>query len=238
MIIINSAMPKSGSTLLYFYQRDMLEKKIGEKRALKSIKTFSKFIPTTFVNQFNFKIVVLAIWVNFRYGGLAIKTHCKYDKWIKILKIFPFVKITYSYRDPRDVLLSGMDHHKRNNERFLNWNSWDNSIKEVKRNSIEAVKWLENKEGFFVAKYEDFIPNQLTTIKMLNNYLGFNLSDNLLEDMVKSRINNKETTINFNKGVINRYKQEIKPEDLVELEKTLQEYIIKLNYTLSTLNKD
>lgn len=110
MIIISSAMGKSGSTLLCNLPEDMLAVS-GVRSGQQKLRALFK---GRFIKVFSFQTVMKLIFINFRYGTIAIKTHTPPTRYVRWLIKLGFARATFSFHDVRDVVLSVLDHGARN----------------------------------------------------------------------------------------------------------------------------
>ena len=130
----------------------------------------------------------------------------------------PFdIKFVYTYRDPRDVLISALDHHKKDPSSFKNFDSFENALILVNEHLKESLKWLDFDVHKLLFKYEVFSNDIVDTLYKLVDFLE--LSDDLNKHFYsiekkysKNSIENwnnetkKFSRLHFNKGKIGRYK--------------------------------
>ena len=109
MIVISAALPKSASTLICNYQRDLLL--AGKKGSAQS--EFQRANGGRFIEKVGFRKMLRLVFWNFRLGSFVFKTHCAADITLRVLIHLGLAKATYCFRDPRDVVLSALDHADR-----------------------------------------------------------------------------------------------------------------------------
>lgn len=235
MIIISSSIPKSGSTLVWQYQRDMIKlacRRSGQSQLLKH-SSYGGFI-----NTFNFKVIATLLYLNFRFGDIVVKTHSKPTFLIKILIISGLAKATFCYRDPRDVILSAIDHGARTrkglelSDAFRDFYNVIDAIPIVKNWLENWYRWRQIRKVLFI-RYESLMENKLRCLAELSAYFGFQLNkedlNTLYEKYEKDKISGKA---NFNKGTIQRYKVEMSSEELGLCSKIFQNEILNMRYEL------
>ena len=77
MIIISSSIPKSASTLVYHYQKDLLA--LANQNNAVAQEEFKKYSNYGFlrITDFNLKMFSSVIFIKIKYGNIVIKTHSK-----------------------------------------------------------------------------------------------------------------------------------------------------------------
>jgi hypothetical protein len=109
MIVISAALPKSASTLMCNYQRDFLL--AGKRGSAQS--EFQRANGGRFIEKVGFSKMLRLVFWNFRLGSFVFKTYCAADITLRVLIRLGLAKATYCFRDPRDVVLSALDHADR-----------------------------------------------------------------------------------------------------------------------------
>ena len=103
MIVISSSIPKSGSTLVYKYQQDLLA--LANQNNIVAQEKFNKYSIRGFLRGIYFQDFFTIIFIKIQYGNIVVKTHSKPAFFIKLLITLGLAKATFSYRDPRDIIL-------------------------------------------------------------------------------------------------------------------------------------
>jgi Sulfotransferase domain len=233
MIIISSSLPKSGSTLVYNYQQDMV-KLANRKSGQLQLQNYSFH---GFIGVFNIKIIATLLYLNFRFGDLVVKTHSQPTFLLKFLIFWGLAKATFCYRDPRDIILSAIDHGDRTRKGLDSTGAYQ-EFYNVK-DSIPVVKswikiwygWLQVKKVFFI-QYERLIEDRLTQLIELTAYLDFEIDKETLNLLYEKHEKLKNQAWNFNKGTIQRYKTEMSVEEVELCHETLHKELLDLNYEL------
>ncbi len=230
MMIISAGFMKSASTLIRDYQIEMIN--LASKRnGQKMLEKFSSGRGAAYRGQLNLKMFLLLMTINLLYGDIALKTHLGPTFFVRLLVILGLVKVTYSYRSPRDVGLSMLDHGDRSRQResdvpgekrgFGDVYKVSDAIPKVKQEIKNWCGWQTFGDALLI-RYEDFMTDKATSLKKILEYLcyGYELNsadfDTLLHkyETVKSR--------NFNKGTIERCKAEIDGSGLAECNQALE----------------
>jgi hypothetical protein len=109
MIIVSSGFPKSASTLLFLYTEEIL-KQSGKRSAQEK---FRKRYPEGFIHRFGLLNTTYLFFLNLFFGSVVVKTHAGPNFFLRVLIKMKIAKAYYSIRDPRDVILSALDHGKK-----------------------------------------------------------------------------------------------------------------------------
>lgn len=242
MIIISASCRKSASTLIFDYQRTILEtasKKTGQLELQKYASGKG------YRGRLDLKTFFLLIYLSFRYGDIVLKTHAEPTIYVKFLIILGLCKVTYSYRDPRDVALSMLDHgektrqklsiedseakSKSNKQGFSDIYTLEQTIPRVSSEIDAWYKWQGIKDVMFI-RYESFIKDKFKYVKDISEYLGYSLE----EDEVRAIYERYESGFNrnFNKGLSERYKSEMKPEEIEFFNQAFQRSLSDMGYAL------
>src|SRR5215471_8147671 len=112
MIVISSSLPKSGSTLVANLQEDLLamcEPENGQG-------AFREAFGGRFVEEITPWVAAKLMAIHEKWGSMVVKTHCRVTWSVRALVVSGVARATYCFRDPRDVILSAMDHCRRDKE--------------------------------------------------------------------------------------------------------------------------
>lgn len=238
MIIISAGFMKSASTLVHDYQIEMLD--LSSRRSgQKILEKFSSGRGTAYRGKLDFKTFLILIVVNFVFGDVVLKTHSGPTFYVSLLIKLGLAKVTYTYRDPRDVALSMVDHGKRTREKepenihddrgFRNIIKVEDTIPQIKQEIDNWYGW-KNFEDALLIKYEDLMNAKVDTLKMIAIYLNYNLSDSDFKILIDKYASVKSR--NFNKGMVERYKLEMTPSDLQIYNQALHQELKDMQYAI------
>ncbi len=176
-----------------------------------------------------------------RDKNFAIKTHSGPTRLLKILLRLGLAKVIYTYCDPRDVLLSAIDHGKKiiaegQNHTFAQMVDFDKAISNVKQ-------WISIWEDYSLMKnvmsvrYEDMMNDPAVMTEKICKYLGLNIPQNDIDAILfKYDKNNKNADmrgLHFNKAKLERYKEEFTAEQTAKSNAELGKSILKMGYELA-----
>lgn len=168
----------------------------------------------------------------------VIKTHRSPTFFIKLLIRLGISKAVFSYRDPRDVVLSMIDHGNRSRlnldepECFQNITDFKSSLKYVKRALKKHVRWQKYGNALFI-RYEEFMVDKRNAISSLNHYLEFGLREETIDEILVLHESEKTTYHNYNKGVINRHLTELSEEQQQQCNRIFRNYLLKNEYPVT-----
>ena len=228
MIIISAGLPKSGSTLICNCQESMIRKTLrcGQE------KLYEKF-NGRFIGYVNWIITIKLIYISLRYGNIVIKTHSAPTLPIRLLISIGLAKATFTVRDPRDIVLSAVDHSKREyeNNPFQGYKEFENALIHVRNLHQLFLEW-QHFSKVYMMKYEDFMQDLHHELSLMNNYLDLPIPSEEIQLITKEVNQKKQNSWNFNKGTTNRYQIEMADEELRRSNEILKEFIDDLSYQI------
>ncbi len=231
MIVISSSLQKSGSTLVFKYQNDII--KYSKKPSAQ--EHFNKYSYYGYVEKINFMIFVVLIYLNYRYGDIVVKIHRKPTLFIKLLIYSGIAKATFSFRDPRDVILSAIDHGKRSRSgldstrAFKDFENVDKGLQIVKNWTKNWYKWKRYNKVLFI-RYESMMKDKMKYIRELADYLGYKLTEKEIKEMYENNEKSRDDSWNFNVGTTYRYKTEMDEHELSICRQNLSEILSDMGY--------
>mgnify|MGYP006283298879 CR=1 FL=1 len=233
MIILSNSIPKSASTLMANYQEDIL-KCLNKKNGQLVLK--DKF-QGRYINYPNRKILLKLLAINLMHGTIVIKCHWPYLKFLDRFCLVTNTKMTINYRDPRDMILSMIDHGEKSRKMGDGTGAFSecfNVIDLIPR-QVELMKRLElflNKPYVHGIKYENMILNPRKVLKEMNQFLNIELDDLVLNEIISNRNKVKTTSHNFNKGTTERWKEEMSQNEKQKCLEAFKPFLEKYNYEL------
>jgi len=233
MIIVNTGIPKSGTSLLTRYQRDLLQLfdgLAGQERLL-------ELNGGGYIERLTQETIENLLKIEREYGSFVVKTHCGYEPHLGELVRSGRACVSCAYRDPRDVILSAIDHGERSRNGMDKYYAFAN-YRQVKDVITQMLKWCQvygswaSSEWALMIRYEEMMKDRKAVIKLLADQIGFNLSEKQLSEIHEKHEKNKQTAWNFNKGTTERWKNEMNAVDQATCAQALAEQIQLMGYPL------
>ena len=117
MLIFSNSMCKSASTVIWWYSEQLIyhaHQKNGRKalHELTSAEDFGgegSYVDYPVSDEKIDKLIALAK----NNGPVVVKVHCGLTPYMKSVLQQGGAMVTFCYRDPRDMILSAMDHRRR-----------------------------------------------------------------------------------------------------------------------------
>jgi len=235
MIIISSGFPKSASTLLYLYTESLINSsgKSGGQ------KLFRRFNREGFTPHFGFLNTLWYVFASM-FGPLVVKTHAGPTFFIRLLISVGLATAFYSVRDPRDAVLSAMDHGRKAREKgiqtdsdiaFAPFEKWEDVYPAFHMHHRRYEAWKEYDRVLFV-RYEEVIQHPDAVLQKIVRHVRLPKLVKNIPDAVYSFAQSKRSTRNFNKGELVRFTTELKSDEIAKLEKEMGACITSMGYTL------
>jgi len=245
MIVLSVGLQKSGSALLFNITNDLLihngfdnARDIRDKYDLHSFMLYYNCN----IGVLNSEKLAILKGITDKKHTFAVKTHSSITDTAKELIEAGIVKATCIYRDPRDVVLSAMNHGERiRNDNlthsFANCTDLETTVNLVKNwldNSI--LNWLElNKEMLLQIKYENLITNPLIVLQKLASFLCLDVENHYLMNIYNrykpQQLDcNLKDYLHFNKGIVGRYKETLSPLEIEYCNSVFEKHLSILGY--------
>jgi len=236
MIIISAGIPKSGSTLLMYYTQLLIKGAFGNNGQI----AFEKWVqdgPVGGIEAFPWESWTDHLdtleTISIESGPFVLKTHKEFPELSKLIAN-EIYKIIFSFRDPRDIILSAIDHGNRS---LLNNETYFTECTNIKSTALVVEGWCKSALPFLdsdkVLKihYEQLVLNPEHQLERLGNYLGLSDAQFLARKAVMGeRMTRQPNRNQFNKGQALRYINEMSAEDQIFSKTILGKYIDKFNY--------
>jgi hypothetical protein len=172
----------------------------------------------------------------------AVKTHSGPTNALLELVRKGIFKITYIYRDPRDVAISAFEHGNRlrlmgRKDSFARLKNVESAI--LFANDTLGV-WNQYRQLNHVlfCRYEDLVFNPKREMIKLMDFLDIKLASSELDEIIESYsrnqiLNNKKMQgfLHYNKGVSGRFKHQLTPDNLALCNQYFGQYLQRMGYT-------
>jgi len=242
MFILSAGMPKSGSTLLSLYQRDILiagrrdngqlefERQIMDGR-ISGIGIFVHELERSYILE---DLVKLSSEI----GPFVIKTHSSLTSGLRKHILNKDILVTYIHRDPRDVILSAIDHgsrpagHPAWNPYFVQFRSVPESIPLVKEFCKAGMTWI--KSGLCeVYTYKDLLTDPATAMDRFSRMISARPEESLTMELIGTyAVNAVKGKKQYNTGKLSRYHDEMSSEEITICNRELAEELAFLGYSV------
>ncbi len=239
MIVLSAGMLKSASSILNRYTVDLIQSggvRNGQAEFRKSveegrIRAAGNFLQGGVLGR-NRKLLEE---IDSHYGSFVVKMHGRLTPVIQSMITDGQAVGTYTYRDPRDVILSAMDHARRasgNEDYFKKFSSIEASITMVKRMCRNAAEWMGS--GLVHAiRYTDLVSNPAREVKKVSLYLGLEVEGTEIEKIIKRHEARKAPGVaQFNTGKLTRFREEMTAEEIRLCNVELEQEILSLGYEI------
>jgi len=242
MLIVSSGMQKSGSAYIYNVINDLLIK--SGKTDAREIKEKYQLANMRWYNNNIFKMDWKSLWrlirLSWKEKSFAVKTHSGPTSALNIFSKLGWVRVIYIYRDPRDVLLSAIDHGKRilaegDNHTFAEMVEFDDALANVKT-WIEIFKAYHKNKRVMSIKYEDLMVKPNEVVRGICDHLKISVTEEEISEILykynKDNPNAQMKALHFNKAKINRHTEELTEEKRLIFKQQLGNEIELMGYTI------
>ncbi|MBN1264744.1 MAG: sulfotransferase domain-containing protein [Anaerolineales bacterium] len=243
-VILSAGMVKAGSAW-YFNMTNDLAISAGwdDPRQIRTAYGLKFLLTEANVNmgKLTFFRFLLVMYPHIIFGRqYVIKTHYAptpiVKSWISKRKVLT----TYVYRDPRDVIVSTMDHSKRVRERgipsaFTPYNTLEKTLPLIKENISRWRQWRDTPEALLV-RYEDLLQDTRGELDRLCEHLGFDVPESAREEIVSRYTARKteQSNLHFHKGVAGRYIKNLTEDQISLIEDQIGDSLQEMGYLLTS----
>jgi hypothetical protein len=179
------------------------------------------------------------IYISWKTGPFVVKTHSFPSRGTYLFSSLYQIKSTYIFRDPRDRLVSLMEMGHRAQQEgdtrspFWKMNEFETALDHIKQSRVHKERW-ERHPKTLVVRYEDLVRDPLDVMFKVNNHLGFDLSQDILQGIIKKynkqTLKKDEKLTNFSVGEIGRYKDVLTQQQIDSINRNLKHDLIALGY--------
>lgn len=245
MLILSASLPKSGSAWLLNMTNDLLmtagfsdTRIVRDRYGLDFIKYDEFNIQQPTAAKLN---ILTSPPVNAH--TFVVKTHFPPNRQIIDLLEAGKLKITYIFRDPRDITLSLLDTGKKLRQRgtFHRAGSLFNLQDAIafcrKRLRNNWLAWRRI-EGVFFIKYEDLVSDTQDQLRRLCEYCQIRIERAQLREIVRHhhadriRKSTDKHHYHFNKGIVGRFNQEWNAHDIHVCNTAFDDFLKKMDYSV------
>ena len=238
MLIFSNSMCKSASTLMWWYTERIVyhAHQNNGGAALRELTNSGEvpgadaFVDHPLTDEKIDRLLALAK----NNGPTVVKVHCFLTPYLRQVLLQAGAMVTFCYRDPRDMILSAMDHRERAAKQgrtvFEQFTTVKNSLREAEFWCRMSCTWVESGLAKLFL-YTDTVSNPVGQIKRLADYLNVDVTDQQIESIFAAEDRNKSVGwCEFNKGDLTRYKTEMQPFEIELCNQYLGKYIRQLGF--------
>ena len=244
MIVISAGMQKSGSGYLYNLLNDLEivagnsdARQIKKKYDLESLMKWDN----NNIGKISLQSIIRLSIISFLENSFVVKTHAPPTLCASILSRLGLIKIIYCYRDPRDCLLSAIDHGKQliesgdKDHPFTRMTDIDQSIPIVK-NWLSTWEKYRKLSSVLMIRYEDLLEDPINMLRKIEIFLGLKVDENTREKILLKYSKNNPTvnksSLHLNKAKSYRYKNEMSNQQKEKLKFEFSDYLFRMGYQL------
>ena len=244
MIVVCGGMQKSGSGWVYNMVNDMLAKVCGkDARTLRDEFQLDFLLHDNCAFQ-SLDTAMIERLLAVTAGGysIAIKTHERPNPAMIELLADGQAKAVYSFRDPRDVVVSALDHGdkiraKGETGTFALLENAEQAISAAARWAKKAKVWQDS-PGTRCIRYEDLLDDTRgvmgNVLEFLNLPLGEAELDSVIQEYQPEQIAGPKTwRLHFNKGVTGRFRERLTAKEQQLCLEQFGDFLRNNNYDLS-----
>ncbi|MES0491817.1 MAG: sulfotransferase domain-containing protein [Leptospirales bacterium] len=225
MFILCAGMEKSGSRYFYEVLKEIIILKggmdgqeVAKKYRLGKITDGGR----KYLKVMNYKTLIKLCIISLFEGDFVLKTHKEPTRAISFFNRLGLIKIYYTFRDPRDALLSAIDHGKRIIENKKE-NEQSHVFVKMYKNQDQAAMYTKpwtktwkkynDEPHVIMVKYEEIIQDTDKLITLFERTLRYKLDEKTKKSLIMKYSLNKVQSdflkFHYNKGISYRYKTEM-----------------------------
>ncbi len=238
MLIISNAMGKSASSVMFWYTVQLLQaaRPDTNPRAVSELTQRGELPGIDgFVYPLDDKTVRRLLQLVEASGPVVVKTHYSLTPLLESLLRENVVKATFCFRDPRDMILSAIDHYRQTKAagkpQFNQFTSVIDSLDVAAKWWCHlSCEWVESGLACLL-RYEDIVIDPLNQVMRVRDHLGLTVDDAVIHAMLAREQFIRKVGINcFNRGELIRYPKEMSLSELKACNQVLGDYIARLGY--------
>lgn len=241
MIVISASLKKSGSGWYFNMTNDLLV--LAGHQDVREVRRAYGLEAVLLEDNCRINPNVLnlsrALVPHLRGNTFVVKTHAGPTPSLRLLMAAGVARATYIFRDPRDVVLSALDHGERIRKEgkanvLSELESVEDAVRYVKHLLRDWEAWTIAPHTL-VVRYEDLVHDTLGELERLVDFLALDVSTDDLRRMAaryQPAKSDAETRhkLHFNKGVVGRFRSRMSPEQLDLCAKQFAPYLKQMGY--------
>jgi len=243
MIIVSASLPKSGSTWLFHMTeailiaaghpsyRDMLDRPLLRGLIKERSGDFGYANPAKLARMLPHAT---------RGRHLLVRTHYQPSRTLRTLIRLGYASATYVYRDPRDVVLSAIDHGERARRRGSDHElsvlrTVDDGIRYAREELFPHHRRWMAAPGTLRLRYEDVTADPVAAMTAIARHLGIDVSQATIEDVVrqfdKSAMSaDEKARLLINKATSQRFRREMTEDEVARTTEAFRAELEEMGY--------
>ncbi len=242
MIVLSVGMPRAGSGWHYNLIHDLMQ----TTGCVDAREIRARFHLEKILTEVNCNIGVLSarrlamVAIPALLGNtFVIKAHSGPTSASALLSAIGLLRITYIYRDPRDVMLSAFNYGQRalgkgRPNAFSHLVDFEASVAFIADYIRIWEKWMRQKK-VLVCRYEDLLTNYEPESARLISYLGLDGGEPKIREVLNhyrpEKVEGRQGT-HFFKGKIGRFRDEYSREQQAVMADQFGLYLAKMGYAV------
>ena len=170
-------------------------------------------------------------------GPFVVKTHSQLTPGLKELLLDGKIKATYIHRDPRDVILSAIDHGKRSYDDpstsfFRQFDAIENTAPFVAEFCRVGIAWLQSglTEEY---TYNALIKNPVAELARFSKLVGIEPEAKFVNEIIRAFTLNQQPGVRqYNTGKSGRFMDEMDKVEIATCNDRLREFIMAMGYPI------
>ena len=233
MIILSNSIPKTGSTHLANLQEDIL----NHSKVINGQETLRTNYKGRYIDGPSIKVLFDLFKINLLKGSMVVKCHWSFSRPLDLFCRLSNTKMTMTYRDPRDMILSMIDHGNRTRDGKYSsgaFSDCNNIIQLIPRTvkMMESFQIWQSRSYIHCIKYEELMSDKYNVLKEMIAFFQWDFKDNELKKIIESHEKSKKSSHNFNKGTTERWREEMNQNEKDACLKAFKPYLVGLDYSL------
>jgi len=241
MIILSAGMQKAGSAWFFNMLNDLvIAAGHQDARTLRARYHLERVMTEVNCNvgrldPFTLSLVSLPSLFKNTY---VLKTHAGPTVGVRWMVRTGRMKVLYTFRDPRDVALSLLDHSERlRRDRIKSSTTFDRildlqqAFRFVARLLPIWEAWI-SLEGVWSTSYEQLLADPLDSMRLAVQHLGLELSSDTIAGVVKNYRSERAdlNRTHINKAETGRWRLEFTPAQVEESQRLFGDYLGRMGY--------
>ena len=228
MLCVCYGMPKSASSFAFTLAKDIAQTK-SDQMQLKSLlpEDLQDFF---IVSDLGKNLTKISEFIP-EEEIYVVKTHNPLDEATKALLLKGKAKAIISYRDPYDIVVSLKDTGDREKEKpqhkqrpyFTRIQSYEDALKKIPNILRNAKSWLDYEDMNLVkVSFTEIAQTPSAVAQKIADYIGVSVD---IHKIIEPYVSNKESILEFSKGVEGRGHKEFSLEDEDPIRKKMNRFI-------------